>query len=156
MRKVFMFLIAMMTLGITGAHAQKAGIGIRFSPDGIGGTGKVFISRNVALEGMLNAGGIFNNRANSVVAVGLVEYHIPIEAGWRLYVGAGGHIGSWDAYRHRDSKLIAGLDGIFGVEYLFRSAPLAFSLDVKPAINLVPEVEWFGHNVLGLGLKVYF
>jgi hypothetical protein len=143
------------------AQGSRTGLGLRFSPGGVGFTGKFFTSTKSAFELQLNAGGIGRGGDESFTAVGLYEYHIPIERGWRIFLGVGGHLGTWehnwkdDGRWKYDDELIFGVDGIAGIEYVFRKAPIGVSLDVKPAVNFQTNVDYFPHNVLGLAVRFY-
>ncbi len=146
------------------AQPGRTGLGLRLSPDGAGFTGKFFVDRNLAIEAQLNAGGAFAGDGQSVTAVGLLEYHIPLpDPSWRVFFGGGAHMGTWDhrykAYEGRhdqhDREFIAGIDGVGGVEYLFKKIPLGLSADFKPAINLASEVDFFPHNMFGISARIY-
>lgn len=171
MKKVLLllsgFLLCMGTSQNVFAQKGQAAIGIRLSPDGGGATGKFFLDRNVAFEGQLNAGGIFGGEGESFNAVALLEYHIPLpDPSWRVFFGGGIHAGIWDhgnnyrhdegRYRDDNSEGIFGLDGIGGVEYVFKTAPIGLSADFKPAINLLSNVDFFPHNIFGLSARYYF
>ncbi|RYD55222.1 MAG: hypothetical protein EOP56_16885 [Sphingobacteriales bacterium] len=141
------------------AQGSRTGLGLRFSPGGVGFTGKFFTSNKSAFELQLNAGGI--GGGESFTAVGLYEYHIPVEGGWRAYLGVGAHLGVWEHNWKNDGRWkygnepIFGVDGIVGIEYVFRKAPIGLSLDVKPAVNLISDVDYFPHNVVGLAVRFY-
>lgn len=149
------------------ALAQKGqtAVGLRLSPDGAGFTGKFFVDRNLAFEGQLNAGGVFGGPGESFNAVALLEYHIPLpDPSWRVFFGGGAHVGVWDhggsrftsEGRYREgSEAIFGIDGIGGVEYVFKSVPIGLSADFKPAINLLSEVDFFPHNMFGVSARYY-
>lgn len=145
-------------LNTTTANAQKGnvGLGMRLTPDGGGFTVKYFLDRNLALEGQLNAGGIFGLEGESVTAVGLLQYHITLpDPQWRLFFGGGLHAGVWDR-KNDDDDAIFGIDGIGGVEYTFRKVPIGLSGDFKPAINFVSDVDFFPHNMIGVSGRYYF
>ena len=67
-----------------------------------------------------------------------------------FFYGGGLHVGfeSWDVVRYRDNirwvdsrtSLIAGLDGLVGVEYIFYEAPVSVGLEAKPYFDV------FGKN----------
>ena len=167
MKKVLLFLGGLIMMACTEANAQagRTGIGIRLTPDGAGFTGKHFIDRNLAFEGQLNAGGIFGEEGTSFTAVALLEYHIPLpDPSWRVFFGGGAHAGVWDHgdryYRDRyydsDKEGILGIDGIGGVEYVFKHAPIGLSADFKPAINFLSDVDFFPHNMFGFSARYYF
>ena len=168
MKKVLLALSGLLlTLSLSyNAQAQgsRTGLGLRLSPDGAGFTGKFFMDRNLAIEAQLNAGGVFGGEGESVTGVGLLEYHIPLpDPSWRVFFGGGAHIGSWDhGRRYRegrwdddDHEFIFGIDGIGGVEYVFKTVPIGLSADFKPAINLVSDVDFFPHNMFGLSARFY-
>lgn len=169
MKKLILFLglsTAILLMG-TIANAQSGAIGLRATPDGGGFTGKVYISRYLAFEGMLNAGGILGLDGESFTAVALLEAHIPLpDNSWRLLFGGGLHGGVWDNgrwYRYRDDvwvndpQPIIGIDAIGGVEYIFKNIPLGLSADIKPAINFTGGgPEFFSHNMFGLSARFVF
>lgn len=164
MKRLFLLTIVfLLHFGFNAAYAQgsNTGLGLRFSPDGIGFSGKFFLKSNSALEVQLNAGGIWGLEGESFNAVGLYEYHIPLDHSWRVYLGVGGHIGSWEHSWRDDGRWkygkepIFGVDGIAGIEYVFHSAPIGISFDVKPAVNFISDVDYFPHNMLGFGLRFY-
>jgi hypothetical protein len=149
------------------AQGSRTGLGLRLSPDGAGFTGKFFVDRNLAVEAQLNAGGVFGGvfggEGESITAAGLLEYHIPLpDPSWRVFFGGGAHIGSWDrGRRYREGRwedndeFIFGIDGIGGVEYVFKRVPIGLSADFKPAINLVSDVDFFPHNMFGVAARFY-
>lgn len=169
MKKILLFLAGLiLTIGLsTQVNAQngRAGIGLRMTPDGGGLTGKFFVDRNLAFEGQLNAGGLLGEEGESVTAVALLQYHIPLpDPSWRIFFGGGAHMGSWNhdnrsregRFDDDDTEFIMGIDGIGGVEYIFRKVPIGLSADFKPAINLVSDVDFFPHNMFGFSARYYF
>jgi hypothetical protein len=165
MKKIYLLLTALvLSFTFNTASAQgNIGLGLRFTPDGAGFSGKFFMDRNWAFEAQLNAGGIFGLEGESFNAVGLFEYHIMLpDPNWRIFLGAGFHFGAWDHRWYnenkrlwRDSEPIFGIDGVGGVEYKFSNMPLALSLDFKPAVNFVSDVAFFPHNIIGFGARFY-
>lgn len=166
MKKIVLCLSALLMIA-AGARAQRStGIGVRLTPDGLGFTGKFFMDRNIAFEGQVNAGGVMGGDGESFTLVGLIQYHIPLgEPNWRLYFGGGAHIGSWNRDRRRwengrwrddDNEFILGIDAVGGIEYLFKTAPVGLSIDVKPAVNLLSDMDFFSNNMLGFSARYYF
>ncbi len=142
------------------------GIGLRVSPDGAGVVGKHFLNNNLAFETQFNIGGLLSgNEGKSLSFVGLAVYHIPLpDPSWKVYFGGGGHVGSWDHARavvdegdgmSTGREMILGIDGIGGVEYRLKTAPVSLSADFKPAINFLSEVDIFPHNLFGVSVKYY-
>jgi len=144
---------------------EPTAIGVRVSPDGAGLTVKFFLDPHFVLEGQINGSAGYNetNDGPSFSIVGLAEYNIIFpNPSWRIFLGPGLHVGSWDRYDHHLNDMaeptqgVFGVDGIVGIEYLFRSIPLGLSLDAKPAINLTVEQAYFPNNVFGFAARYYF
>jgi hypothetical protein len=165
MKKLFLF-FAILSLSIsTRLFAQDVALGLRATPDGGGFSGKFFFNQHSAIEAQLNAGGIIGLEGESFNMVGLYEYHFILpDPSWRIFVGGGLHAGVWDRGRYysdmRDrwvdgSQAIFGIDGIGGVEYVFKKIPLGLSADIKPAINFLSDVDFFPHNMFGASARFY-
>jgi hypothetical protein len=67
-------------------------------------------------------------------------------------LGLGGHVASYpggnlenpDGDVYNEDVTTIGIDGIFGLEYVFRTAPLTLGIDVKPFFDLVnPGPNYF-------------
>jgi hypothetical protein len=145
---------------VTGLSAQsyQTGAGIRFGGLTNGLTVKQFISKGSALEGMVSVA------HKNIILTGLFEIHKPVDQSslFSVYYGLGGHVGFFrdgGSYYYHDSRLytsttVAGIDGIVGLEYKFRTAPVIVSMDFKPFIDL------FNGSILyfdgGIGLRYAF
>ncbi|MES2456456.1 MAG: hypothetical protein V4594_12980 [Bacteroidota bacterium] len=136
--------------------SYKAAIGLKFIY-GVALTGKVFISKNSALEGILKyngAGGLGSNIAFS----GLYEYHAPIKGvdGLQWYVGGGGHV---NYFRWKDQDIDGvtsyGVAGVVGLEYKIATLPLAVSADWQPGYMISPSSGFSAENG-GIGIKYTF
>lgn len=169
--------ILVILFSVPRAYAQKGGptinpvgIGFRISPDGAGVTAKVFLGHHWALEGQVNGSegsdnwpGDNTKDGPGWAIVGLAEYHLILpDPSWRIYFGPGMHFGKWDRYDHRlyeNRPLpqgIWGIDGIFGLEYLFKSIPIGLSADIKPAMNYVHDAAFYPNNFFGVSARYYF
>ncbi|MBS1584744.1 MAG: hypothetical protein JSS82_04295 [Bacteroidetes bacterium] len=168
MKKICLFTTALLITLFTALAANaQVGLGLRLTPDGGGFTGKFFVDRHVAVEAQLNAGGVLGwEDGTSFNAVGLVEYHIYLpHPGWSIFFGGGAHAGVWNhdgriynyetARYDRNDEGIFGIDAIGGVEYRFRRVPIGLSADIKPAINLLTDVNFFPHNMFGFSARFY-
>ncbi len=166
MKRIMLFLAAVLITTSGFAQRGSSALGLRATPDGGGLTGKFYISKHLAFEGQLNAGGIMGLEGQSFNAVALLEGHIYFpDPSWRMFLGGGLHTGVWDrGYRYvssegrymDDNRAIFGIDAIGGVEYVFKRIPLGLSLDIKPAVNFVSEAEFFSHNMFGASARFYF
>lgn len=159
MRKSILLIVFIAAICVTGmAQSYQAAGGFRLGPSS-GLTGKFFLDKTSAVEVILGT------RWGGGQVVVLYEIHNKIFSSrstshgfdtdrllW--YFGAGGHLGSyssknvpsywdWDQ-SSTSSQLIIGVDGIIGVEYTLPSTPINFSLDLKPAFNLVGHSGFWG------------
>jgi hypothetical protein len=142
-------ILAVFVFGVlltTTARAQTYdnALGIR-----VGGTNAVtfkhFYRNQMAWEGQL---GVFGNGSS---LTGLVmqhgnAFHTP---GLRYYAGGGLHLAVYNGRNYNnwpgrdiqyyDSNSVAfGVNGILGLEYVLRDAPIGFSVDLKPFIEMGP------------------
>lgn len=153
------------------SESGDVGFGIRGSIDGVGINVRPYITDHLVFEGQANVGGLSAMQGTSVYGVGLLEgaFHFNNPA-WTVYLGLGGHVGTWDPGMERSpdsdngtvivdndkSETIYGVDAMAGVEYAIPQSPFAVNLDFKPAVNFNEgEPTWFKHNMVGLGARVY-
>ena len=165
MIRVRSLFIAILFLCSVPAMAQRnysysqLGAGLRFSPDGAGLSLRYLMSMHFSLEGQLNASaGTDDDHGQSVTAGVLACYNITFsDPSWRVYLGGGAHTGTWRQYKddRYPSQNIVGLDAGAGAEYMFVIAPVAISLDVKPAVNFMHGLENFPNNTFGLSVRYY-
>lgn len=120
-------------------QSYQTGIGLRVGGLTSGLTVKHFVSNTSAMEGTLGVGN------KSFTLTGLYEKPTPVEHcdAFKFYYGAAGHIGFFQnggSYYYNDHRLytssaVAGVDGILGMEYKFKDAPVNTGLDFKPFID---------------------
>lgn len=136
MRKLF--LTCFLAMGLLAANAQyKHSLGLALgSPSGI--SYKTFLSDNKAWD--LTLGGL----GNYFTFTGMYEIHTPIQNNLQWYYGPGAHIGAWSGNNYGSGAFL-GVDGVIGIEF-DPDIPFAFSLDLRPGINLAGN-EWDnGHH----------
>jgi len=116
--------------------------------DGAGISLKHFMSDKNAVEAV----GYFYKHGFRLT--GLYEIHGPIAgaAGLKWYLGPGAHIGFYKAGYH-DNDVVIGVDGVIGLDYKFRGAPINMSLDWQPAFEFT---EGFVGSWGGLGIRYTF
>ena len=116
------------------AQDYRNGIGLRAGFNQ-GLTFKHFVSGKSALELLLAT------RWSGFEITGLYEIHNSAFDINRLnwYYGAGAHVGFYGTNYDGGEGTYVGVDGILGLEYNFREAPINISLDWKPAFD-------FGYN----------
>ena len=135
------FLFVLLLFAGNSAFAQSMGstyktaLGVKFYPGAI--TLKHFTASDRALEGI----GYFWE--NGFRFTGLYEIHGNIKGaqGLKWYVGPGFHIGGWnDKWRNRypdRGEIAIGIDGVLGLDYKFKDAPINMSLDWQPSFNII-------------------
>jgi hypothetical protein len=114
---------------------------------------KHFINETTAIEGLFSF-------SDPLTIGALLEFHNPFSTpGLQWMYGFGGYIGTgkeYDPAKARDiSKTYFGAQGIVGIDYKFGSIPLNLSLDWKPELNLVQDIN-FEPAALGLSARFTF
>lgn len=101
---------------------------------------KQFITPRVAIEGLFTFG--------DPLALGaLVEFHKPLSAsGLNYFYGAGGYVGFVKEVNTNTQKTVTntnfGAQGVIGLDYKFNNIPLNLSLDWKPELNIVNDINF--------------
>ncbi len=128
-------LLSFVLLAFTGVQAQRnvtsqeytTALGVKFYPGAI--TLKHFVSDKAALDFL----GYFWKRGTRIT--GLYELHFPIPNATALkwYVGPGAHVGFYNSKWGGGTAI--GVDGVLGLDYKVRNAPLNLSLDWQPSFE---------------------
>lgn len=133
-----------------GSTDYKTAIGVKFYPGAI--TLKHFVTDKHALEGIA----YFWNRGTRIT--GLYEIHadIPNASGLKWYIGPGAHVGfynnkTYDGVNYGGRTYI-GVDGVIGLDYKIRSAPINFSLDWQPSFEF-GDGAGFNGNWGGIAIR---
>ena len=113
--------------------SYKTALGVKVL-DGAGITIKHFTSNSIALEGI----GYFWDRGTRIT--GLYEFHGDINGapGLKYYIGPGAHVGFYNDhyyYKTRYGGTFIGVDGVLGLDYKIKGAPIDFSLDWQPSFE---------------------
>ncbi len=117
--------------------------------DGGGISYKHFLNSNNALELI----GYFWRQGARIT--GLYEIHGPISGapGLQWYIGPGAHIGFYNS-RNGDGAF-AGIDGVLGLDFKFKGAPINLSLDWQPSFEFGDNRGFVG-SWGGLGVRYTF
>lgn len=144
---LFMIVCASAQSKSTGSSSYRTALGVKVW-DGGGISFKHFVSKN-AIELI----GYFWNRGSRIT--GLYEIHGPISGatGLQWYIGPGAHIGFYNT-RYGDG-VFAGIDGVLGLDYKFRGAPINMSIDWQPSIEFGDNRGFVG-SWGGLGIRYTF
>jgi hypothetical protein len=131
----------------------KTAIGIRLSTDqavvGNSVSIKHFLNDKLAIEGFLS----FRNP----VSIGaLLEIHKPLAGteGLKWFYGAGAYIG-FDSDKAKTSRNLMGAMGIVGLDYKFVNVPLNISLDWKPELHIIDDIN-FEPSAIGFTARFTF
>ena len=158
MRKLFTILgcIALFTVATTTVKAQnyKNAIGGRFgSYNGV--SFKTGLSKGAMLELIGNFRS--NNSFSWVQLTGLYEVYNPIKGadGLNWYYGGGASVGSVKTKFNDQSDIYLGVNGVLGLDYKFKGAPINLSLDWIPTLRLTPDTDFYSGDV-GLGVRFTF
>jgi hypothetical protein len=157
MKKLFTILgcIALFALTTTNVSAQdyKNAIGGRFgSYNGV--SFKTGLNKGAMLELIGNFRS--SNGVNYVQLTGLYEVYNPIKGaeGLNWYYGGGASVGSMKV-KGFDGDVYLGLNGVLGLDYKFKGAPINLSLDWIPTLRLTPDTDFYSGDV-GLGVRFTF
>ena len=107
----------------------------------------------MAVEGLFSFG--------DPVALGLLlEVHKPLSSeGLMWFYGAGGYLGFEKTYNPNKQKNVTntnfGAQGVLGLDYKFPSVPLNLSLDWKPELNIIDDIN-FEPAALGFSARFTF
>ena len=136
------------------ATPYKKAIGVKMYPSAI--SYKVFVKTNAAFEylGYVSLDGFR--------ATALYEKYMPIDGNENLtwYVGYGGHLGLWSEEWKKNNPnhnagIALGVDGLLGLDYKVKNAPLNLSVDWQPSFNFV-GASYFESGWAGLGVRYTF
>jgi hypothetical protein len=148
MKKVIL-LALLFTVGISSfnslqAQDYKTALGVRLSSSSAMVNNSVsikhFINEKTAIEGLLSFG--------DPLAIGaLVEFHKPLSAsGLTYFYGGGGYISFVKKVNVNTLKTSTdpnlGAQGVIGLDYKFSNVPLNISLDWKPELNIVSDINF--------------
>jgi hypothetical protein len=127
------------------AQEYKMGLGIRLSSANATVNNSVsfkyFLNQNNALEGLLSF--------DPETVGALYEHHLPLGApGFQWFFGGGGYVAF-------SGENIVGAMGVVGLDYKFETIPLNLSLDWKPELNLVKDIN-FQAAAIGLSIRFAF
>lgn len=154
---IFTFLaaVALLSINTQSANAQeyKNAIGGRFgSANGV--SFKTGLNKSAMLELIANFRS--SDNVDYLRLTALYEKYNAIGGapGLSWFYGGGGTIGSYKA-KNLDGKFYLGANGILGLDYKFKGAPINLSLDWIPTLQLTPDTDFYSGDV-GLGVRFTF
>lgn len=139
------------------AQDYKTALGVRLSSANAMQNNSIsikhFVTEKMAIEALFTFG--------DPVAVGaLFELHKPLAAsGLSYFYGAGGYMAFVKTYNPNNNKNETdpnfGAQGIIGLDYKFNNIPLNLSLDWKPELNIVNDIN-FEPATIGFSARFTF
>lgn len=155
---ILCFLIAVISSTQTlSAQDYKTALGVRLSSSNAMQNNSIsikqFINSTTAIEGLFTFG--------DPLALGaLIEFHKPLSAaGLTYFYGAGGYIAFLKTVNINTQKTSTdpnfGAQGIIGLDYKFTNIPLNISLDWKPELNIVSDIN-FEPAAIGFSARFTF
>lgn len=152
MKSIILVLLFVCALFVTQQlHAQdyRLALGIRLSNStptlNNSVTGKYFVTDKTAVEGIVSFGSRFGMG-------GLIEIHRPLNVpGLRWFYGAGAYLG----FENNPSQTFFGPTGILGLDYKFNNVPINLSVDWKPELDIIPDIN-FVPDAFALSVRFTF
>jgi hypothetical protein len=152
MKKLFLFGFLLVAAFVVNAQQQNNGItyttavGLKMYPGAL--SIKHFIADDRAVEGLA-----FISQ-DGFRLTGLYEIHNDLGSveGLKWYVGGGAHLGFWS---DRYGTVSFGVDGVLGLDYKIKGAPLNLSFDWQPSFNFI-GYNYFESAWGGLGIRYTF
>ena len=143
---LFVSLFAFSFLFVNDINAQdyKTALGVRLSSAAANINNSIsikhFINEKTAIEGLFSLG-------DPLAFGALVEFHKPLASeGLRYYYGAGGYLSfvkTFDPVKQKNEiDPNFGAQGVIGLDYKFANIPLNISLDWKPELNIVSDINF--------------
>jgi hypothetical protein len=154
--KKMLALFTVCCIGVCSVQAQSMGrsyktaLGVKVW-DGGGISCKTFVAPNNALEVV----GYFYKSGTRLT--GLYEIHSDISGapGLKWYIGPGAHLGFYNYKGYKGDKVVAGVDGVLGLDYKVNRAPINFSIDWQPSFEFADGRGFVG-SWGGLGIRYTF
>ena len=158
--KKILVLFALLLTGLIGkSQDYDLGIGLRGGVMASGLSAKYFFQPEKAIEGVLTSK-IGDTRYDGFMLTGLLEIQKPFHArtlsltslSW--YYGVGAHAGSFSTVGVNHSFVTAGVNALFGLEYLFIDLPISISADLMPIWSF--NSDFYLDNKLDLSLSIRY
>lgn len=156
---VFLITALLLITNTVIAQQYKSALGVRLSNNAAVVNNAIsfkhFLTEKAALEGLLSF--------SDPVAIGLLfEVHKPFNTpGLQWYYGGGGYIAFGDVAKSatgtasEKGRKNFGAQGVIGLDYKFENLPLNLSLDWKPELNIIREIN-FEPAAIGLTARFTF
>jgi hypothetical protein len=141
---ISLFLAALAFTTTASAQAYKTGIGVRLS------SAQAMVNNSISFKHFLNersAIEVLFSFGDPLAIGALYEIHKPFSTeGIQWFYGGGGYLGfvkTFNPNKNRnETDVNLGAQGVLGLDYKFTNLPLNLSLDWKPELNLVSDINF--------------
>ena len=154
MKKLFIALVAVFTLGT--ANAQIQDLGVRL------GGGQGFGAELSAMWGMggnrleTDLGWHSDDGFTGIEFAGIYQWKGDIGSGFNWFAGVGARLAMWSYdVAGADDDFALALAGQAGIEYNFDAIPIQLTLDIRPCFWLIPDTD-FHWGDIALGIRYRF
>lgn len=160
MKKIISISLIVAILAFTNtvsAQAYKTGIGVRLS------SAQAMVNNSITLKHFLNERSAIEalfSFGDPLSLGALYEIHKPFSTeGLQWFYGGGGYVGFVKSYNvnklKNETDVNLGAQGVVGLDYKFANLPLNISLDWKPELNLVSDIN-FEPAAIGFSARFTF
>ena len=155
--KKLLLLFLICSIAAVGVSAQSMGrsyktaLGVKVWGDGGGISLKSFVAPNNAVEVIA----YFYDRGTRLTGLYEIHGNISDAPGLKWYIGPGAHLGFYNYKGYVGDKVVAGLDGVLGLDYKINKAPINISLDWQPSFEFA-DGRGFQGSWGGLGVRYTF
>ena len=160
MKKIISISLIVAILAFTNtvsAQAYKTGIGVRLS------SAQAMVNNSITLKHFLNERSAIEalfSFGDPLALGALYEIHKPFSTeGLQWFYGGGGYVGfvkTFNPNKNRnETDVNFGAQGVIGLDYKFANLPLNISMDWKPELNLVSDIN-FEPAAIGFSARFTF
>ena len=156
-RIIFVSLFTTAIAFAASSQSYKTAVGVRLSSSAAMVNNSIslkhFLNERSAIEALFSFG-------DPLALAGLYEVHRPFSTeGLQWFYGGGGYIGfvkTWNpAKNQNETDVNFGAQGVIGLDYKFANIPLNLSLDWKPELNLISDIN-FEPAAIGFTVRFTF
>lgn len=141
---ISLFIAAIAFTTTASAQAYKTGVGVRLS------SAQAMVNNSISLKHFMNeksAIEVLFSFGDPLAIGALYEIHKPFSTeGLQWFYGGGGYLGfvkTWNPNKNKnETDVNVGAMGVLGLDYKFVNLPLNLSLDWKPELNLVSDINF--------------
>jgi len=154
---IFVSLLTTAIAFTASSQSYKTAVGVRLSSSAAMVNNSIslkhFLNERSAIEALFSFG-------DPIALAALYEVHKPFSTeGLQWFYGGGGYIGfvkTWNpAKNQNETDVNFGAQGVIGLDYKFANIPLNLSLDWKPELNLISDIN-FEPAAIGFTVRFTF